>query len=216
MPVRILLAENVGERLNMPHHRLDRKLLIEELVGLVERDYMLVRFRDNFQPEDRPTSTRSLRGLLDAEPEAEGDLVLTLTKEGGAAWERYAQPDWLLYLENDVSEIIQGRVHFVVRGVTKRVVEVFGDLAAYWGHFPKSGHVIKPIGQWRALGWKDFQEGFELTIDSGVSPDSPEGKEYETGLMGTNGWFRDLSMFSLSLWSLHFQLELGKLRELSR
>jgi hypothetical protein len=214
MPVELLRRDNVNEVLNMPHHNLTKAELVERLQRLVAKEWLQVSLRtsDALSPSE---GVRVLAPMIDLARDAASDIHLSLTPTGGRMWEAFARPRWWAYISSEYADVINGRVHLIYRSPFRRPIDVLSDLIAYWTALRRPRHTMTKLDVWHPedLPWKEFARGFELKIDTGTSPDTREGENYQSNsLSEVDGRLSDVVTHILSIWDVPFRFALKDLR----
>lgn len=99
-----------------------------------------------------------------------------LSGEGGAAWEKFAEPDWNKFLgEETTCDHDDGQAETMTawalqREFLEKLMAVrFGDRVDF-----DSKPSLRPCGTWRATYWREFSSGWRM--DAKVRPRVPTGR----------------------------------------
>jgi hypothetical protein len=235
-----ILGKHVDCLLNMPHHGLTRGPLYDELIRLVEREWLELHYGPRVrlpmremealratgwvEPEDLPDDEIMEKGaavgILRVAQSRDSYLArhirIAMTEAGGAVWGRFVKPQWHLFVDQDGPDDVDGRVQFCLRTPTRRMAHFARDLMQQRGRNPwqPDCYSICEIGPWEALPWKKFKRGFALRIDSGAQVGTRLGEVYSGGLLAVEGPTADLVGHLCSLWDLEFHKKLLTLRRL--
>jgi len=236
MPLSQLMRRDVDELLNMPHHCLDRDSYFRKLLSLVERGWLDVHYGPRLRlpiaeiqslresgwvetddlPDavlDRRCAFQKLQESWSSSPNLRGHLRLGLTLEGGLQWERFAQPRWYLFVDDQGQSVVDGRTHLTLRTRTSRMAYFVSELLKRrgWWLRPQAVHSILPLEMWDALYWKKFPRGYQIQIDLQIGPESPSTQSYQEGFCGMENGATSIIAYASSLWDLEFRSKLDEL-----
>src|SRR5262249_51503906 len=152
LPLPALLGKDVDCYLNMPHHGLTRDAFYDELIRLIERGWLDLRYgpRVGLSVREmdalRATGWRELEDLPDDEVMANEAAIrilrvskahssylgrhirLAMTEAGGAVWAQFARPKWHLFVDQDGPDVVDDCIQFCLRTPTRRMAHFASDL----------------------------------------------------------------------------------------
>lgn len=172
IPLRVLGAPNAGEMLNRKPPGLDRTdlaLRLEELIARGEIEFCRCIEQRKYEVCP-PIRTLEIVRLLTEERWQNSELwFYRLTQSGGAAWERWAKPQWSRYVTTcRWDNFIE--IGAASESVANELLELEDDLL--WESAIVQGSVRrKAFRRWQATYWKTLPEGYLVAFRTRPLPE---------------------------------------------
>lgn len=206
-PLSHFIATNSADLFNLPLDSLNRPGVIAYLDRLIRLGLIELRHA----ADDRLLATDNAVAVMDSVLHWRScaywgpSIIVGLTPQGGAAWERYARPRWSWFFNEADPDYVGRRLRLRYECGSEQLALHAKELTCSY----KTTKQIVISTSWRPLYWKTLQRGFIIHVSSNEDANSIQALRWRQGFDGAiSGVTREM-VLSL-LWQADFRYRLRK------